>query len=454
MKYFFLFFICFALDCYGQIAHVSTADFNGLYQRYASEFITIRDTQLMNVGTGKFIEGAVIKKGTIFYPDFFGEIVFDINGYYTRKDIIDFNDGTNQGYIFLCDVAIFDSTVFPDEIINDNESHYWIPAYTIDIIQNGRRDTIFKYERGRPEKGYDIDGVMWYEDGGDPSPLQVGISNTAFTFEHLNDEVYQFLESINYNNQYFTLTFPIVTKDRQKAALHLVYKEFSYIENIPNFNGPETSVLLLELNAANNRMRIYNGETKRIVFDLIKVSAEFYDKYIQFIKTEEVPRDLVIPQDLLAGWPGDIKIAPPYGGGRIYYTAAANLRLRSTPDTTGEIITTIQRGEKVLPLEPGLSGTIEGIQAPWVYVQTRDDLRGWCFAGYLEVIKEEPPAAREESGPDFGALNPDTPPPEETETPAETSGKNGFPLAVPLVAGGILAGIIGGLAAGIRRKKT
>jgi hypothetical protein len=449
MKYFLLFFMYFAVDCYGQIAHFNKADFTRLYERYASDFITIKDTQLIDVNTGKFIEDIIIKKGTVFYPDFWGELVFDMNGYYLRKDIIDFRGGTYQGYISLSDVATFDSAVLPDEIINDNESHYWIPAYTLNIIQSGHRDTIFKYERGRPENGYDIAGVLWYEVGGDPSPLRVGISNTAFMFEHLNDAKRQFIESINYNNHYFTLTFPIVSKDRQKPELHLFYKEFAHIENIPNFYGPERSVLLLQLNAANNCMRIYNGETKRIIFDLIKVSAEFYDKYIQFIETEDTPQDLVIPRDLLEGWPGDIKIAPPYGRKRIYYAAASNLRLRSAPDTGGEIIRTIQQGEKVLPLESGLSSTIDGIQAPWVYVQTLDGAEGWCFAGYLEAAREEPPAVLEESAPASGDLN-QAAPPEETET----GGKNGFPLAVLIFGGGILAAIAVCIAAGgMKRKK-
>jgi hypothetical protein len=154
--------------------------------------------------------------------------------------------------------------------------------------------------------------------------------------------------------------------------------------------------LLFELNAAHNRMRIYNSETKRVIFDLVKVSNDFYEKYIEFIQTNIVPADLVIPPDLLAGWPEDIHIAPPWGGEKTRITVNTNLRLRGSPDTGGEILRTLAEGESVTVLESGLSETIDGITAPWVWVETRDGIQGWCFAGYLGPVRVRPDAS--ESG--------------------------------------------------------
>jgi hypothetical protein len=240
------------------------------------------------------------------------------------------------------------------------------------------------------------------------------------------------------------------------------------MENSPAFESSQPAVLLLELNAAGNRMRIYNGETKRIVLDLIKVSPGFYDKYIEFIKTNTVPKDLIIPTDLLEGWPGDIKIAPPYGGEKLSYAAASNLRLRSMPGTDGEIITTIKQGEKVLPLEPGLSATIDGIRAPWVWVETADGRHGWCFSAYLEPLdaqakeyvaatrklKYEPPAPPPEIPSPLS-------PPEKQETnlaePEKTGEEDGGAIPYAALIGGGAAIALAGvfiMFALLRKKKT
>jgi hypothetical protein len=170
------------------------------------------------------------------------------------------------------------------------------------------------------------------------------------------------------------------------------YKEVSYIENMPELDTEKQASFLLELNDRDNRMRIYNGETKRIVFDLIKVSTDFYDKYIRFIETNRVPKDLVIPKELLEGWPGDIKISPLYSQDRkISYQAAAGISLFSMPDTGSQVVTNVPKGGGITPLEPGLTLRENGVTAPWVWAQTEDGAEGWCFSGYLlpEDIPEE-----------------------------------------------------------------
>ncbi|MDR0376916.1 MAG: hypothetical protein LBH70_03895, partial [Spirochaetaceae bacterium] len=120
--------------------------------------------------------------------------------------------------------------------------------------------------------------------------------------------------------------------------------QFMYTWNFPEIRASSHVSLLLELNVAHNRMRIYNSEAKRVIFDLVKVSNDFYEKYIEFIQTNIVPADLVIPPDLLAGWPEDIHIAPPWGGEKTGITANTNLRLRGSPDTGGRYSAPLRKG--------------------------------------------------------------------------------------------------------------
>jgi hypothetical protein len=60
-----------------------------------------------------------------------------------------------------------------------------------------------------------------------------------------------------------------------------------------------------------------------------------------------------------------------------------NLRLRDKPDTRAKILQTLQTGTAVQKLDSGRTEKIDDITAPWLFIQTEDGQRGWCFGGYL-----------------------------------------------------------------------
>jgi len=75
--------------------------------------------------------------------------------------------------------------------------------------------------------------------------------------------------------------------------------------------------------------------------------------------------------------------APGEGASAKVYYAAANLRLRSEPDTSQDNrIATVPEGGSVELLEVGNTENIDGINAPWYRVRTIDGI-GWVFSGYL-----------------------------------------------------------------------
>ena len=71
------------------------------------------------------------------------------------------------------------------------------------------------------------------------------------------------------------------------------------------------------------------------------------------------------------------------------YWAKENLKLREEPLTDSKEILTIQQREMVQILDTGEEETINNITGNWVYVQTENGEKGWCFGGYLTDNREE-----------------------------------------------------------------
>jgi LPXTG-motif cell wall-anchored protein len=379
----------------GITAQIQTRDYgNGAFDAYderPQEYIILRTPLLIDGKTGDIVKNENLLPGTIFYPSFYGRIWVDSLEYDKgRVDVVNYRDDTDTIYISTDDISIAHSRIFPDTILTKKNrafEYYWLPSYTIDIVESRERDTIFMYEPGRP-KDYQVEDEIfpWYANT--PYPVIVEISNTDITVSGGNLSVYSLIQKIDYTNSFYTL---YLSKAKEKWYSKEKIEGFSYCANMPDIKSPKPAVLLLELNAANNRMRVYNGETKRIIFDLIKVSTDFYDKYIEFIQTDAVPKALVIPPELLAGWPGDVEISPLYvEGEKLSYAALRDTALYAMPGAASDTIAELPAGSRLTPLEPGLTDTVGLLTGPWLYAKTEDGAEGWCFSGDLEASKKLP----------------------------------------------------------------
>jgi len=71
------------------------------------------------------------------------------------------------------------------------------------------------------------------------------------------------------------------------------------------------------------------------------------------------------------------------------YWVIESLRLREKPGTNGKEIQTMQKGTMVTKLDTGDKATINNITNNWLYVQTENEIKGWCFGGYLADSKEK-----------------------------------------------------------------
>ena len=62
------------------------------------------------------------------------------------------------------------------------------------------------------------------------------------------------------------------------------------------------------------------------------------------------------------------------------------LGLRNKPDAKIESFIKIPNGTEVQHIDTGDDVIFKEIKAPWFFVRTKDDIRGWCFSGILEKI--------------------------------------------------------------------
>ncbi len=215
-----------------------------------------------------------------------------------------------------------------------------------------------------------------------------------------------------------------------------------------------------------NCIRIYQDGIELPKWELIKVSKEFVDFLEKFPKsgwTGECDYKSYLAADIFEPWPTlslteikkqieEAEIAELSTLERpetLTRQVSENLRLRSIPNTSGEIVTTIQASTLVCLLKTGENETIEGITAPWVYVETEEGIRGWCFSGYLEEIRKEEPVVISTSVP---VEIENTPQEAETEIVDISESDNSIPM-IPFVVGGGIVVVAVGIIFVMRRKK-
>jgi murein DD-endopeptidase MepM/ murein hydrolase activator NlpD len=72
------------------------------------------------------------------------------------------------------------------------------------------------------------------------------------------------------------------------------------------------------------------------------------------------------------------------------YCAADNLRLRSSAESSAQVVDNLAFAEKVrLLVKTEEKDTIEGLTAPWVMVRRENGNEGWAFGAYLQREKPE-----------------------------------------------------------------
>jgi hypothetical protein len=200
-------------------------------------------------------------------------------------------------------------------------------------------------------------------------------------------EVFYITSMKKYNNYYKIITTSYVPADTEYSKL----KEF--------VTGEE---YIFYIHHNNNRVRIYIEGEEQPKWELMKAGDEFLELFEQFPSkgwTGKQDYKSYLASYIFEPWEiltlteikqqiaevEQLEIKRPESPTR---QIAENLRLRSEPNTNGEIVATLQAGDLVYLLKTGETQTIDGISAPWVKVQLQNGQEGWVFAGYLKTLPE------------------------------------------------------------------
>jgi hypothetical protein len=301
--------------------------------------------------------------------------------------------------LYITDSDSFDSGIRYNRVNPELPYDGWIPSYYLEAMEVNDPQIILQYE---PYLGK-INTVSW--------KAPYGFRLTTFIFHDL----------------IIFIQVPLLGYD----ALHITHLDnlgnglyrAHVIANITIHNGISATIFdafensreyVIYIHHNKNRMRIYMEDHEEPIWELIKVSELITRNLMQFPSRgrwtgDQDYRSYFAP-DIFELWPvlslSEIKeaIARREALGEPDHRTTSNLRLRSTPDTSGDIITTLAADSLVYVLGTGDSATIDNITAPWVRIETKDGAQGWCFAGYLEPVRETAPASTK---PDASASGPD-----------------------------------------------
>lgn len=151
---------------------------------------------------------------------------------------------------------------------------------------------ILKGESKRVNWDGDITPDVWYKDIQQLSTFVV--TNTAMLFfTPLYERIpflFQSVKKIS-DTKYEVVAYPDVEATDNDITWDI------YKENFPHIENGNPVKFIIEING--KEMKVYNGETKKICFDLIQVSAEWVKLYESFIRTNNVPAGLELPKEYL-----------------------------------------------------------------------------------------------------------------------------------------------------------
>lgn len=226
-----------------------------------------------------------LKKGNIYsidiYEEHFGIDLLAIDD----KNLVD-----SKNY------KIENNDIFPEYCIYSNikreTENRWVPIWYFDALKKQDRDLILKGESGRAGWDGDISPDVWYKDIPQVSSLVLSNSGMGIYTPLIALCIFKFqsVKKIS-DTKYEVVAYPDVDATDNDITWDI------YKENFPHIENGNPVKFIIEING--KEMKVYNGKTKKICFDLIQVSAEWVKLYESFIRTNNVPAGLELPKEYL-----------------------------------------------------------------------------------------------------------------------------------------------------------
>ena len=226
-----------------------------------------------------------LKKGNIYsidiYEEHFGIDLLAIDD----KNLVD-----SKNY------KIENNDIFPEYCIYSNikreTENRWVPVWYFDALKKQDRDLILNGEFKRKSWDGDISPDVWYKDIPQVSSLVLSNSGMGIYTPLIALCIFKFqsVKKIS-DTEYEVVAYPDVEATDNDITWDI------YKENFPHIENGNPVKFIIEING--KEMKVYNGETKKICFDLIQVSAEWVKLYESFIRTNNVPAGLELPKEYL-----------------------------------------------------------------------------------------------------------------------------------------------------------
>lgn len=226
-----------------------------------------------------------LKKGNIYsidiYEEHFGIDLLAIDD----KNLVD-----SKNY------KIENNDIFPEYCIYSNikreTENRWVPIWYFDALKKQDRDLILKGESERANWDGDILPDVWYKDIPQVSSLVLSNSGMGIYTPLIALCIFKFqsVKKIS-DTKYEVVAYPDVEATDNDITWDI------YKENFPHIENGNPVKFIIEING--KEMKVYNGKTKKICFDLIQVSAEWVKLYESFIRTNNVPAGLELPKEYL-----------------------------------------------------------------------------------------------------------------------------------------------------------
>ena len=311
-------------------------------------------------------------------------------------DTFEYMISYKNGWISTDDLTLADSKVLPDSIITTNKKRFdkkWVPSWYNKIIHSNRMldDYSERYKNNKTFEEYYFAQIH-----------NIEFRNTVLVFLDTDGESYFSIKNIREKNNLYYI-YCELAKNAQAFFNDFDKESFN---NLPDLRVRQDAIFIVEQNG--NRLRVYNGESKKLIIELMQTNQEWADSMVKYIKSEykNKPANLkVIEERLEHPWSNPVtrlydtsvrsgeaaafsNVAP-----NKTMTVKENLKLRSGEATTTSVLAVMSAGTRVKILALGKQATIDGITSNWVQVEVQAGTKdrdgkaidvgtvGWCFGG-------------------------------------------------------------------------
>lgn len=399
---------------------------------------TLNQLESISLDTKVIIEDIEASLFTEYFGEIEDEVLARLKGY------------DAESYVLIRDLKSKDQRkLFESSFLSTRKRNIWIKEYYLKVLYSKERENIFTYEKWwRDEWEPDVyEGPFeWYED------LERNYAKYLFWNPLLNngsDTFYHVKEVESFQSGY------IVTCNGVTPGMAQYYngkRGYSYNSlDYKGIIGREEWKFILSIDG--DYMDMYLDSKDNLLGTYVKVDAAVIEEWVKLLRTNICDLSNVTwPRRADGSSDYDDRVILRQSIGSSYRTTD-NLRLRSAEETTSDILTTLEKGTKVIVKELGKQQTIDGITANWVKVSLEDRIEGWCFGGYLVEVPVEmkaPSPAHTDKVKDTTHVENG-----EKDIPDETSGDisgSAFPL-LPVAGGVILVVVIALIVVIAKRRK-